>query len=613
MQNTILLSLIALPIIGGILCLLCGKRASSIAKLLLFIFSAMQAIGVALLYNTELSLLYPWTGFGFDLEFGLDKLSFFIVLAVALFSVLVSVYSIFALKGKSYFSSFAFYYLLTVGFVNGAVLCTNMGVMLFFWEGLLVLLFGMLTIAKKTAVKTAVKALVLNGTADLCLMLGIGITCYLAGSMHMSEINKIPLEGIAILGFIMMLLGAIGKAGAMPFHSWIPSAAEDAPTPFMALLPAALEKLLGIYLLVRIVLRFYDFRPGSPMSTLVMILGSITIILAVGMALIQKDYKRLLSYHAISQVGYMVLGIGTAFPIGIVGGLFHMINHAIYKSLLFMTAGSVEYSTGTTDLKKLSGLINVMPITGICFLFAALSISGVPPFNGFFSKELVYDAALESGMVYYIIALLGAFFTAASFLKLGHSVYFTPIKEELKQVKESPLGMQLPMIILAGLCVFFGLFNQYPLQLLVQPAIGDAVLQGASFGGFPKNTLLLTLSLIILLMAVVSHILGTKKAGEPLGAANHFRYCVGLKPVYDCAEKGQLDPYKLLMDGTAGFAVIAYKFDRAINAFYDVLLINATRFVSGAASALNKGKTYIHIIWCLLGLAAIVAAWLLSR
>ena len=139
----------------------------------------------------------------------------------------------------------------------------------------------------------------------------------------------------------------------MPFHSWIPDAAIDADLPFMALFPAALEKLLGIYFLARISLEMFKLTPTSWISTLMMIIGSITIIFAVMMALIQKDYKRLLSYHAISQVGYMILGIGTAVPIGIVGGLFHMINHAMYKSGLFLTAGSIEKQTGTTDLKKL--------------------------------------------------------------------------------------------------------------------------------------------------------------------------------------------------------------------------------------------------------------------
>ena len=142
----------------------------------------------------------------------------------------------------------------------------------------------------------------------------------------------------------------------MPFHTWIPDAAVDAPLPFMAFLPASLEKLLGIYLLARISLDMFKLSGGSWISMLLMTIGAITILLAVMMALVQKDYKRLLSYHAVSQVGYMILGIGTCLPIGIIGGLFHMINHALYKSCLFLTGGSVEKQTGTTDLAKLGGI-----------------------------------------------------------------------------------------------------------------------------------------------------------------------------------------------------------------------------------------------------------------
>ena len=273
----------------------------------------------------------------------------------------------------------------------------------------------------------------------------------------------------------------------MPFHSWIPDAAIDAPLPFMAILPASIEKLLGIYFLARISLDLFTLRPGSWVSTTLMVVGRVTIILAVLMALVQKNYKRLLSYHAISQVGYMILGIGTALPIGIIGGLFHMINHAMYKSCLFLTGGAVEKQAGTTDLEKLGGLARGMPVTVICFIVAAASISGVPPFNGFFSKEMVYHAALESGWVFYAVALLGSFFTAASFLKLGHAAFFGKRAIDAPAVKEAPLPMLIPMIVLAGLCILFGVGNSIPLGGLIQPAVGTAVTGWPELRGVPRE------------------------------------------------------------------------------------------------------------------------------
>ena len=348
--------------------------------------------------------------------------------------------------------------------------------MLFFWEGLLLTLFGLIAMGGKEAFKTATKAFIIVGISDLCLMTGIGITGYLTGTLTISRIT-VPANTLGSMAFIFMMIGAISKAGSMPFHSWIPDAAVDAPLPFMAFLPASLEKLLGIYLLARISLDMFKLNAGSWLSILLMTIGAITIVLAVMMALIQKDYKRLLSYHAISQVGYMILGIGTCLPVGIIGGLFHMINNALYKSCLFLTAGSVEKQTGTTNLYKLGGLWSKMPITFACFFITAASISGVPPFNGFFSKEMVYEGALERGSIFYLAALVGSFFTAASFLKLGHSAFLGKTNQPGENIKEASWPMLIPMIVIASICIIFGLFNRFAIGTFIEPVFGGQGLQ----------------------------------------------------------------------------------------------------------------------------------------
>jgi len=347
------------------------------------------------------------------------------------------------------------------------------------------------------------------------MMLGIALTYHLAGTFAISKIS-LPMTLGGSIAFVLLMIGAISKAGSMPFHSWIPDAAIDAPLPFMAFLPASLEKLLGIYLLARISLDMFQFTAGSWVSMLMMIVGAATILLAVMMALVQKDFKRLLSYHAISQVGYMILGIGTALPVGIVGGLFHMINHAMYKSCLFLTGGSVEKQAGTTDLKKLGGIGKYMPVTFICFIVAAAAISGVPPFNGFFSKELVYDGALERHWIFYAAALLGSFLTAASFLKLGHAAFLGKESEENKNVKEAPWQMLVPMITIASFCILFGVYNALPLNKLIQPILGLR-LEGHNFAGFHVKTLLLAGTLISLTLALLNHMFGVKKSGSGLG------------------------------------------------------------------------------------------------
>ena len=169
------------------------------------------------------------------------------------------------------------------------------------------------------------------------------------------------------------------------------------------------------------------FAVSFGLNLLLMIIGAVTIVAAVVMAMVQHDFRKLLSFHAVSQVGYMILGIGTGTAIGIAGGLFHMLNNAIYKSCLYLTAGAVEKRTGTSDLAKLGGLARVMPFTFVTFGIAALAISGIPPFNGFVSKWMVYQGLVEAGISQYWIFLVAAMFgsalTVASFVKVAHGVF----------------------------------------------------------------------------------------------------------------------------------------------------------------------------------------------
>ncbi|MFA6549499.1 MAG: proton-conducting transporter membrane subunit, partial [Candidatus Margulisiibacteriota bacterium] len=370
----------------------------------------------------------------------------------------------------------------------------------------------------------------------------------------------------------------------------------DAPLPFMALFPAALEKLIGIYFLTRLALEMFKLSPASWVSFLMMAIGAITILLAVMMALVQKDYKKLLSYHAISQVGYMILGIGTALPIGIIGGLFHMFNNALYKSCLFLTGGAVEKETGTSDITQLGGLLRAMPITAACFMVAAASISGVPPFNGFFSKELLYDGALERGFVFYLAAVTGSFFTAASFLKLGHAVYFGKTQ---KQGKEAPWPMLLPMLVLAAICILFGVCNYIPIDLIKPIFKAKVHVPGL-------NWMLTSITLLVLLGAVANHIFGVKRAGKASGASDHIHYAPGLSYVYDKAERRWFDPYVIGMWLTGILCVILKVIDRMIDWFYEVFITRLTAACSWLLRRAHNGDFSFYIVWSLVGAAVVL-------
>jgi len=501
-----------------------------------------------------------------------------------------------------------------LSFANGAVLANNFVVFMFFWGGLLLTLYGLITIGGPESYKTAQKSFILLGFCDFCLLLGIGLLWYATGKLSMSEISVKP-EGILIASFILMVIGATGKAGAMPFHTWIPDAAKDAPVSVMAFLPASLEKLLGIYLLSRICLDFFRLEINSGLSIFLMTLGALTIVLAVAMALIQKNLKRLLSYHAISQVGYMILGIGTGTVFGIAGGIFHMLNHAIYKSGLFLSAGAIEHRAGTTDLSKLGGVARFMPVTVLSFSVCALAISGVWPFNGFVSKEMIFHGSYETGyLIFTIAAWLGAILTFASFLKAGHSLFAGKQGEEIAPVKEVPVTMYIPMLLMAFFCILFGVFSWIPLKLFIEPVIAGyaAPEEIAKLGAHPLSLFnpIALISMGCLLVASGMHYYGWKKSGKiPSLASEPVHGLPVINTVYNWAENRVFDLYDLGIMALKIFAVtVYYSVDRLI----DVIYTHVITFIGGLFTKflrlLHNGYYANYLAWFITGLVVIIGA-----
>jgi formate hydrogenlyase subunit 3/multisubunit Na+/H+ antiporter MnhD subunit len=555
----------------------------------------------------DLRYTVPWLLRGIDFDLRLYQFSAFILLALAGFLILIALYTTVKVKDRE--REFMAYVFLTAAFANGAALANNFVPLLFFWEGLLITLYGLIALGRQaSSSRTAVKALLISGFCDFSLILGIVLLWTVAGTATLSEISVEP-TGLAAAAFILMMVGAVGKAGAMPFHTWIPDAAIDAPVTFMAFLPAAFEKLLGIYLLARISLDLFKIRPASAMSIVLMIVGAVTIVLAVLMALVQKDLKRLLSYHAISQVGYMVLGIGTAVPLGIAGGIFHMINHAMYKSGLFLSSGSVEHRTGTTELKKLGGMWRNMPLTALGFSVCALAISGVWPLNGFVSKEMVFHGALETGYpIFAIAAWVGAIFTFASFLKAGHSVFFGPRTAEVPAVRESQAPIVIPILTLAGLCILFGVYNKLPLTLFIQPILAGRGGAGESFD-FSAHALSLFnpiagISIGCLVLAFLIHRYGWLKGGRKAYLSSEpIHNLPGMHLAYDLADKRVFDPYEQGMKVLKGLSVVLFKaIDRPIDfVFEKVVTFTGAKF-TGLLRKAHNGQYANYLAWCLAGL-----------
>ncbi|HML68155.1 MAG TPA: proton-conducting transporter membrane subunit [Clostridia bacterium] len=606
---TLPLMLIGLPILGGLIIWLLKKYyAAQVAAVLVFGLSNVF-LCLALYLGGGASVSLPFAGYGFEAKFISGGLSAVLPLFASVVAFLLARYSVTYYRGKKEGGLFLLFFFVSVGFVNGALLSDNLPVMLVFWEGLLISMSALLLIGNLQKPRATIKMLWISGVADLMLMLGVIITIQVAGQSNISAISHLPVSGLGAAGCVLMLLGALGKAGAVPFHSWIPLAAEDAQSPFLALFPAALEKILGIGLAIRIVTQIYDVQPGSPVSTFVMIVGAVTLFIGVAMALIQKDMKRLLSYHAISQVGYMILGVGSALPIGIIGALFHMMNHVLYKSGLFLTAGAIEKRTGTTDLKIVSGLGKLMPVTAACFVVFGLAISGFPGLNGFFSKELIFDAALETNVVYYIVALVGAAMTAISFLKLGGAAFFgkLTLPQGVKHVKEAPVGMALPAIVLALLCVLLGVFNQLAHTFLLQPALGFT----ESYGGWPESGMLVTLSCVALGVALLDHLYGRKKSGSALQSADHIHYAPGAKQVYALAEAGKLDPYNWLTAVINGFSRVCMQIEKGVSWVYDKGVPGLVRGISSQLHRAANGSLTRYLALAAAGLVCVAIVFLI--
>ncbi len=471
---------VTFPLLAGLICLLLPNKADSLRSVLAVVSTAVVMVLVWPLFQqagTTLELT-PW------LSLRIDTLSAFILLAVAFFGLFIAIYSVGYMQGRERHREYFTYLLWTLGISCGVMLANDLLFLLVCWGFLGLLLYLMIGIAGPGAADAARKSLMIIGGSDALLLFGIVLYWQLAGTTRMDGPALALDSPVAYVSFLAFMAGAFAKAGAVPFHTWVPDFGEKADAPVSAYLPASLDKLLGIYLLVRCV---YDlFVPTPAMYMMLMVVGAVTVLTAVMMALVQHDLKRLLSYHAVSQVGYMVLGIGTGTAIGLAGGLFHMLNHAIYKCALFLCAGVVEKETGATDLDRLGGLAKMLPVTFIAFTVAALSISGIPPLNGFASKWMIYQGIIVSGeasgglgwIVWLAVAMLGSALTLASFVKVLHATFLCKPSPEIQAaadrggIRESKRSMLLPLVVLASLCVVFGVFAfQVPLGLLIFPVV----------------------------------------------------------------------------------------------------------------------------------------------
>jgi len=608
-MNLILYMIVA-PLVMGLICFLFRRKPAAAGALALAALSAVFIFSICLFSRDTFSC--SWGNIPLFAADGLGRL---ICLGIGFFGVVVGVYSIGYFGRWERSNIYYGFLLLTESAAMAAALADNLVLLLVAWGFMGIPLYVLINMGGGDAAAAAKKTMIVVGGSDAFMVLGAAIAClYAKDNLHpfLSAVSgtSIPFSGgAAVAAYLCFAAAAFAKAGAMPFHSWIPDCAEHAPIPVTAFLPASLDKLLGIYLLARVSLNL--FVMDGRMQLILMIVGAATIVCAVMMAMVQHNMKRLLGYHAVSQVGYMVLGIGTGNPLGIAGGLFHMVNHCLYKSCLFLSAGAVEKRAGTSELDDLGGLAKVMPVSFVCCLVASLAISGIPPLNGFASKWMVYQGLIEMGkgggclwIVWLLAAMFGSVLTLASFIKLLNATFLGRRSEFISRIwngiTEVNPGMWAPMAVIAGLCIVFGVLAMpLPVRLFIAPA----VMKPLEFIGVWSPALATWLILIGIALGLLVYrlsITSPPRECEPFIGGEDGGAGMSLSGVDFYQTIKEMGLFRAVYTGAEEKAFDIY--DRGKE---------AVLYISGILQRLHGGVLPVYLSWCVAGL--LILLFLLMR
>jgi multicomponent Na+:H+ antiporter subunit D len=358
--------------------------------------------------------------------------------------------------------------------MNGTVLLTDLFSLYVFLEVSAVASFILIAMKRDLhALEGAFKYIVLSAVATILMLSSVAVLLLVSGSTSFAAVgNAVKTSGqspLVVFAIAMFLCGLFIKGGLVPFHGWLPGAYSAAPPAVSILLAGIITKVSGIYALIRLATSVLG--PSSSINALLMIVGTISILVGALAALGQTDLKRMLAYSSISQVGYIILGLGCGTDLGIAGAIFHLFNHSIFKSLLFVNSAAVEEQLGTTDMGQMGGLGSKMPVTNITSLIAFLSTAGVPPLSGFWSKLMIVLALWQSSHYgYAAIAVLASVLTLAYLLVMQRRVFFGILAERWANVREAGLGITLPAMVLAAITVGVGVafplvFNSFLLPV----------------------------------------------------------------------------------------------------------------------------------------------------
>ena len=584
--------IILLPLILGTTLVSLLKQSSRRLTAFAAVGVSMTSLGLLLTQAREVFngavITQSWSWLpqlGINFSFRLDALGLLFALLISGIGTLIYIYAYFYLGPKNSLNKLYLLLMLFMAAMLGISLSNNLILLLVFWE--LTSISSFLLVGYWSNYDAAQRgsrmALTITGMGGLAMLGGFILLGQITGTYEIDQIltmtAQIQSHALFVPTLLLILLGAFTKSAQFPFHFWLPNAMA-APTPVSAYLHSATMVKAGIFLVARLL---PIFAGAALFHNLVTFIGLFTLCMAAFFAIFKEDLKGLLAYSTISHLGLIMCLLGIGSPLAVAAAIFHIINHATFKAALFMIAGIIDHESGTRDLRKLSGLWQLLPYTATLTMVTAASMAGVPMTNGFLSKEMFFTELLSnlSGPVLIcsaIVATLAGIFAVAYSVRLVHGVFFDgPLGKQVpnKDAHEPPFGMRVPATLLAILCILVGLFP----ALLVENIVNSTARASTQVMDFEGAHLALWHGFNMpLLMSVIASI---------GGLIFYFSLAKGGK-----IREIDLDPYLGRLQGRVAFDL-----------FLKSLLLNSRKFKRWT----ENGKLQSYILWIVIFSIAIVS------
>jgi len=394
-------------------------------------------------------------------DFVLDRLNAFIALTVTILGFAATLYSVRYISEEPHLNRYYACLHFFVAGMLGMVFTQNVALMYVFLE--IMTVASCVLVAHRTykeAAEAGYKYIVLCTIGALFVLLGVALTYQHFGTLSLTAVERLTaVDGVVPMIIALSMIFGFGlKAGMVPLHAWLPDAHAEAPSSISCLLSGAMIHTAA-FAMAKVLYSLFAMDAFGMVGLILVSFGVLSMIVGTMLALVQTDIKRLLAYSSVDQMGFILLGFGLGSVLGAIGAAYHILSHCLGKGLLFLSAGAVIKATGTRNFRELGGLSSKMPVTAVVSMIAALSLSGVPPFSGFVSEFLICKAAFEAGHpILVLVMLIVSVVTLAYLLRFVHATFFGEPNGRSEAAKEAPASMLVPMVILAALCILFGIF-----------------------------------------------------------------------------------------------------------------------------------------------------------